>query len=90
MSFVLRENCPVAIIFDTGVCCSYVFWGILNPSPPEQNGRHFPDDTFKCILMMFFISIRILLKFVPNGPIANKAALIQVMAWRRTGDKPLH
>ena len=23
------------------------------------------------------------------GPIDNKAALVQVMAWRRTGDKPL-
>ena len=23
------------------------------------------------------------------GPIANKSALIQVMAWHRTGDKPL-
>ena len=26
---------------------------------------------------------------VPNGPIAKKSALVQVMAWRRTGDKPL-
>ena len=26
---------------------------------------------------------------VPKGLIDNKAALIQVMAWRRTGDKPL-
>ena len=33
--------------------------------------------------------IRISLKFGPKGPIDNKAALVQVMAWRRTGDKPL-
>ena len=26
---------------------------------------------------------------VPNGPIDNKSALDQAMAWRRTGDKPL-
>ena len=36
-----------------------------------------------------FISIIISLKFVPEGPIDNKATLVQVMAWRRTGDKPL-
>ena len=37
----------------------------------------------------FCILIRVSLKFVPSGPIDNKAALVQVMAWRRTGDKPL-
>ena len=37
----------------------------------------------------FFISIWISLKFVPNGPIDNKAVLFQVAAWRRAGDKPL-
>ena len=35
------------------------------------------------------ILIQISLKFVSNGPIDNKAALVQVMAWRRTDDKPL-
>ena len=34
------------------------------------------------------IPIRISLKFVPMCPIDNKPALVQVMAWRRTGDKP--
>ena len=38
---------------------------------------------------MFDILIRISLNFVPDGPIDNKLALVQVMAWRRTGDKPL-
>ena len=33
--------------------------------------------------------IRISLKFVPKGPIENKSELVQVMAWRRSGDKPL-
>ena len=27
--------------------------------------------------------------FVPKGPVDNKWALVRVMAWRRTGDKPL-
>ena len=30
-----------------------------------------------------------LLKFVPEGLIDNKSALVQVMAWRQIGDKPL-
>ena len=29
------------------------------------------------------------MKFVPKDLIDNKAALVQVMAWRRTGDKLL-
>ena len=35
------------------------------------------------------ILIPILLKFVPKGPIDNKSELVQVMTWRRTGEKPL-
>ena len=35
------------------------------------------------------ISIQFSLKFVPKGPIDNKSPLVQVMAWRRTGAKPL-
>ena len=35
------------------------------------------------------IFIRIYLKFVPRGLIDDKPALVQVMAWHRTGDKPL-
>ena len=48
-------------------------------------------DMFKRIFMngKFCISIRISLKFVPGGPIGNMPALVQVMAWCRTGDKPL-
>ena len=58
---------------------------------PRQNGRNFADDTFKRI---FFkengrISIEISLKFVPKGPIKNIPALVQIMATRRPGDKPL-
>ena len=35
------------------------------------------------------ITIKISLKSVPRSPIDNKPALVQVMAWRQTGDKPL-
>ena len=37
----------------------------------------------------FGIVIQISLKFVPKGPIDIKPALVQVMAWRRPGNKPL-
>ena len=65
--------------------------GLFNSSHPEQNGRHFEDDVFKWIFgdWYFCIMIKISLKFVPKDPIGNKLALVQVMAWRRTGDKPL-
>ena len=36
-----------------------------------------------------WISIKISPKFVPKGPINNIPALVQIMAWRRPGDKPL-
>ena len=63
----------------------------INTSRPGQNGRHFADDTFKRIFLNenFRISIKISLKFVPKGPNNNNPALVQVMAWRRSGDKPL-
>ena len=49
------------------------------------------DDIFKCFFMneKLRILIKVSLKFVPKGPIDNKSALVQVMAWRRRGDKPL-
>ena len=51
---------------------------LVNSSPLGQNGRHFPDDIFKCIFMneKFCILIQISLKFVPRGPINNIPALI--------------
>ena len=36
------------------------------------------------------ISIKISLKFIPMGPIDNIPALVQIMSWRRLGDKPLY
>ena len=49
------------------------------------------DDNAKYISLKenYRILIWISLKFVPMSPIDNKPALVQVMAWRRTGDKPL-
>ena len=49
------------------------------------------DDIFKCIFLNENdrIPIQISLKCVPRSPIDNKPALIQVVVWRRIGDKPL-
>ena len=65
-------------------------WGI-NTMRLKQDGRHFADNDFKCIFLNenVRISIDISLKFIPNGPIDNIPALVQIMAWRRPGDKPL-
>ena len=64
---------------------------LINPLSPRQNGRHFRDDIFKCIFFCesIWISIKTSLKFVPEGPINNIPSLVQIMAWRRPGDKPL-
>ena len=58
---------------------------------PRQNGCHFADDMFKLISLNenIWIWIKISLKFVPRVPIDNIPALVQMMAWRRPGDKPL-
>ena len=63
----------------------------INTLGPRLKGRHCPDDIFKWIFLNenLCISIKISLKFVPMGPINNIPALVQIMAWRRPGDKPL-
>ena len=57
----------------------------INTLRPRQNGRHFPDVIFKCNFLSenVWISSKMLLKFVPKGPINNIPALVQIMAWRQ-------
>ena len=64
---------------------------LLNTLRTRQNGRHIPDDNFKCTFFNenVWISITISLKFVPKVRINNLTALVLIMAWRRPGDKPL-
>ena len=64
---------------------------LFNTLRPRQNSCHFSDDRFKCIFLNenVWILIKVLLKFVPKGPINNILALVQIMAWCRPGDKPL-
>ena len=63
----------------------------VNTLRPRQNWRYFADDIFKCIFLNenAWISLKISLKFVSKVRIDNIPALVQIMAWRRPGDKPL-
>ena len=77
--------------------CFVIIWlrfvskGLINTLRPRQNGQHFADDIFKRIFSNenVRILIKISLKFVPRGPVYNIPALVQIMAWRHPGDKPL-
>ena len=63
----------------------------INTLRSRKDGSYFVDDIFKSIswIKSICISIDILLKFVPKGPINHIPALVQIMAWCWPGDKPL-
>ena len=71
-----------------------MYWYVrVNRIP--QGLTHWGRDKLADIFTRIFfnenvwISIKILLKFVPKGPINNIPSLVQIMAWCRPGDKPL-
>ena len=82
------ESMPIAMSADQAGFPSSITGITLGP---RQNGRRFADDTFKRIFLNenLRISIKISPKSVPKGPINKNPALVQIMAWRRSGDKPL-
>ena len=57
----------------------------------RQNGHYFADNIFKCIFLNenVWILLKISLKVVPKVRINNIPALVQIMAWRQPGEKPL-
>ena len=70
----------------------YRFQGPLRMTlRPRQNCRHFADDILKCIFLNdnVWILLKIWLKLVPKVPMSNILAMVQIMAWRRSGDKQL-
>ena len=71
------------------LCCFR--WMYFNTLRPRQDGRHFPDDILKCIFLNenVWILLTISLKCVRKVRINNIPSLVQIMAWRRPGDKPL-
>ena len=96
IQFIFHPTIPVFEIwlhfpFFLGPLSSTVIAIIFNTLRPRQNGRHFTDDIFKWIFANenVSITIKISLKFVPKGSINNIRALVQIMAWRQPGDKPL-
>ena len=78
-----------------GKCClwCYVHSGLneLTHGGWHKMATVFTDETFKRISLNenVKISIEISLKFVSKGPINNIPALVQIMAWRRPGNKQL-
>ena len=91
----LKQSKHMAVhVFMTLLLSDYVTFTVkmaINTLSPRQHGRHFPDDIFKCIFLNenVWIPNKISLRFVPKGSINNIPALVQIMAWRRPGDKPL-
>ena len=80
---------PVLPKFYATVWCYQGKW--VNTLRPRQNGRHFSDDIFEYIFLNenVWISLKISLKFIPTFRNNNIPALIQIMVWRRPGDKPI-
>ena len=64
---------------------------ILTHLPLDKMAPILAGDIFKCVFLNenIWISIKISLKFVPKVRINNNPALVQIIAWRRIGDKPL-
>ena len=61
----------------------------IDPLRPRQNGRRSRHFKAHFLEWKSRISIKISLKFAPKGPINNILALVQIMAWRWPGYKPL-
>ena len=73
------------------LCLKFMYSQRFNTLRPRQNASHFADDILKHIFMNQTVSIviKISLNFIAKGPINNIPALVEIMAWRRPGDKPL-
>ena len=80
---VAKYSCPIHALIS--------LIAVINTQMPRRNEQHFADDIFKRIFFNdnVWIFIKISLKFVPKGPISIIPALVRIMAWRRSGDKPL-
>ena len=85
---LVPSSCSSLSTFD---CGQITLSKLLNSLRPRRNGRYNANDIFKCIFLKenVWIPTKISLKFVPKGPNNNFPALVQILAWRRPGDKPL-
>ena len=72
-----KFDCKIHMNYMVQHICNWHTVNVIN-SPPGQNGRHFADDIFICIVVneKFLILIKISLKFILKGPIDNNSALV--------------
>ena len=66
--------------------------GVLTHWSRDKMAAIFADGMFQCIILNvnIWISNKISLEYVPQGPINNIPSLVEIMGSRRTGDKPLY
>ena len=69
----------------------WIYVSFLNTLRLWQSCCHFTDNIFKCIFLNenVWIWIKISIKLIPGGPVSNIPTLVQIMAWCRSGTKPL-
>ena len=80
------------ILWKIGTCLSNIIDAVVfNTLRPRQDGHHFPEDILRYIFLNknVWILLAISLKCVWEVRINNIPSLVQIMAWRRPGDKPL-
>ena len=95
----MTENTPTYLLcaFEIYTCSllhfvlGVVISSAINTVRPRQNGRHFTGDILKCIFLNedVWFPIKIKLNLVPQNTLINIPSLLQIMVWRRPGDKPL-
>ena len=100
-SYVIRNKCNKfmrAIVGTDWSLLQLTTGNILSPGYPyvahwglDITATIFTDDIFQCIFLneICCVLIRFTLKVVVTGANNNNLVLVQIMAWSRTGDKPL-
>ena len=91
-AFHTRHAFPYSPSPIRGPTMSICFFSVgLIHLPMDKMATTLADDNFNCIFLNENdrIWIQFPLKFVPRSPMDNEPALVQIMAWHRTGDKPL-
>ena len=93
LSLVVNHKCQC--IMHDDVYLSMVWWielDLLLTHWSRDKMEAISQTTFSSAFFLnenILIPIKISLKFVPKGSFNNIPALVQIMAWRRPGDKPL-
>ena len=70
----------------------FVSASLCTLKPTQKGGTAILQRTFSDSFFLYensYILINISTKLVPWGQINNDLALVQMMVWHRTGDKPL-